>query len=201
MPALGIGSIMYSKDEKDKLFEELYMTHYYKVLHFAFQYLNDAILAENVVQEVFTSLWKNIDHIDINRNVVSYLLTSAKHKALNILSKENYRTKYANFTKQQLINKINMELLQDDVSSEILQMEISNLLSDSYKQMPQKVRETFIMCRIKGYKHKEAAQILGVSEKTIEFRISKAMMIIRKTFRDYLPLVVLLTGALLLLIK
>lgn len=188
---------MNTGEQKKLVFEELYIKHYYKVLHFAFQYLNDAVMAESVAQEVFTSLWRNMDHIDLNKNIVSYLLTSAKHKALNVLSKESYKNQYTNYTKRQLVNKINMELLQDDATSEILHMDISNMLSDSYRQMNQKVRETFILCRMKGYKHKDVAQMLGVSEKTIEFRIAKAMMVIRKYFRDYLPLLVLLMSVLL----
>ena len=53
--------------------------------------------------------------------------------------------------------------------------------------MPQYVKETFVMCKLKGFKQREVAIILGISEKTVEQRMKRAMMVIRREFKDYLP--------------
>lgn len=187
--------------DKKAIFEQIYRQHYYKVVHFAYHYINDPMIAESIAQEVFANLWSHMDNVDLNRNVVAYLLTSAKHRSLNILSKQNYRDRYSQQTSKELQHKINNSLLEDDVTSKLLQTEVSSILSRSYEAMPEKIRDTFIMCRIKGYKHKDAARILNVSEKTIEYRIAKAMLIIRKYFREYLSLIVLLMGAILTRLK
>ena len=54
--------------------------------------------------------------------------------------------------------------------------------------MPQKVRETFVLSRKKGFKNKEIAQIQQINIRTVEIRISQAYRILRKQLKDYLPL-------------
>ena len=102
---------------KKALFEQIYRQHYYKVVHFAYHYVSDQMIAESIAQEVFANLWSHMDSVDLNRNVVSYLLTSAKHTALNILSKQNYKNRYSEQTSKELQHKINNSLLEDDVTS------------------------------------------------------------------------------------
>ena len=77
--------------------------------------------------------------------------------------------------------------MKENVTSNVLKREIEAILVEAFKEMPENVRETFIICKLKGFKKREAAGMLGVSEKTIEQRMKKAMVILRKEFKEYLP--------------
>lgn len=178
-------------DKFRELFERSYSEHFYKVKYFARQYLNDDENANNVAQDVFLSFWENIQNIDENGNILSYLLTTAKNKSLNILSKESYRQKYANDAKYRMISEINLSLLKEDVTTHLLSVDVYKILSKAFDKMQDAVRNTFVLCKLQRYKQKKAASILNVSEKTIEVRLKKAMIIIRKEFSHYVPLLVL----------
>lgn len=168
-------------------FKSIYAGYYYKVKYFAVQYLGDEDEAENVAQEVFVSFWENIERVDFNKNVLAYLLTSARNKSLNILSKESYHKKYMNDSIKSHQHKINCRLLKENVTSNVLKREIETILVEAFKEMPENVKETFVMCKLKGFKQREVAIILGISEKTVEQRMKRAMMVIRREFKDYLP--------------
>ena len=168
-------------------FKSIYAEHFYKVKYFAVQYLGDEDEAENVAQEVFVSFWENIEKIDFNKNILAYLLTSARNKSLNVISKESYHKRYMNDSIKSHQRKINYRLLKENVTSNVLKREIEAILVEAFKEMPENVRETFIICKLKGFKQREAAGMLGVSEKTIEQRMKKAMVILRKEFKEYLP--------------
>lgn len=168
-------------------FKSIYTEHFYKVKYFAVQYLEDEIEAENVAQEVFVSFWENIERVDFNKNVLAYLLTSARNKSLNLLSKESYHKKYMSDSIKSHQHKINYRLLKENVTSNVLKREIEAILVEAFKEMPDNVRDTFIMCKLKGFKQREVAIILGISEKTVEQRMKRAMMVIRREFKDYLP--------------
>ncbi len=169
------------------VFEQTYVSYYNKVKYFTLQYLSDPEIANCVTQDVFVSFWVNIEKIDFSKSVLPYLLTSAKNKALNILSHEFYKKRYQNDLSLKYIHEINYSLLKDDTTSRILQKEIVEILSESFEEMHPNVKQTFLMCKVKGFKQKEVADLLGISQKTVEQRIKKAMMVIRKRFKDYLP--------------
>ena len=137
--------------------------------------------------EVFASFWVNIENVDFNKNILAYLLTAAKNKSLNILSRESYKNKYRSDVINDYYQTINQKLLKDNVTSNIFGKEIEVILQKAFEQMPQYVKETFVMCKLKGFKQREVAIILGISEKTVEQRMKRAMMVIRREFKDYLP--------------
>ena len=129
----------------------------------------------------------NIENVDFNKNILAYLLTAAKNKSLNILSRESYKNKYRSDVINDYYQTINQKLLKDNVTSNIFGKEIEVILQKAFEQMPQYVKETFVMCKLKGFKQREVAIILGISEKTVEQRMKRAMMVIRREFKDYLP--------------
>ncbi|MDE6451672.1 MAG: RNA polymerase sigma-70 factor, partial [Odoribacter sp.] len=68
-----------------KAFENLFQKYYGILCDYAFSYLNDVNEIEDTVQDVFVYVWNNREAIHVNSSVRSYLFTSVKHRALNIL--------------------------------------------------------------------------------------------------------------------
>lgn len=60
--------------------------------------------------------------------------------------------------------------------------------------LPESYREAFVQHRFNNKSYKDIATEMGVSQKTVEYRISQAIKILRVELKDFLPLLILLFG-------
>lgn len=175
---------------KERLFEDIYRKHFKKVLFFAYRYLNDREKAENITQDVFLSLWDQIEDINDNGEVLPFLFVLTKFRCLNWLRREKY---HMQFVKNRMTDfDISITALSDDSLNYLYNSEFDRLLKKAIELMPEKVRETFIFSRFKNLKNKEIAILQNISEKTVEYRISCSFKVLRKFFRNYLNVLVLI---------
>ena len=78
------------------------------------------------------------------------------------------------------------EMLQD---TDLYQVEeLTQRIKDAIATLPESYRETFVMHRFRGMSYKEIAEILGISPKTVDYRIQQALKQLRVDLKDYLPL-------------
>jgi RNA polymerase sigma-70 factor (ECF subfamily) len=84
--------------------------------------------------------------------------------------------------------RLNLIGLEDSSSEKLLYSELSAILKKTLNEMTPSIRETFLLCREEELSYKEIADKLGVSVKSVEYRISKALAILREALGDYLPL-------------
>lgn len=169
--------------KRKKLFEEVYACHFKKVHFYAYNYLKDNEKAENIAQDVFLTLWEQMDVLNGDGEILPYLFVLTKYRCLNWLRREKHHSKYA----QERINcaDISITALKDESSTLLYSKEVTGLISKALSQMPDKVRETFVFSRFKDFKNREIAQKQNISEKTVEYRISYAYKILRKNLKDY----------------
>ncbi|WP_373822510.1 sigma-70 family RNA polymerase sigma factor, partial [Bacteroides heparinolyticus] len=71
---------------------------------------------------------------------------------------------------------------------------LTQKIEDALKKLPEKYREAFVLNRIEGKTYNEIAATLGVSSKTIDYRIRQALKCLRDELKDYLPLLLTLVG-------
>ena len=64
---------------------------------------------------------------------------------------------------------------------------VADLRNDTLDLLPERTREIFIMSRIQNLPHKEIAEKLNISYKSVEFHITKALRELRIQLKDYLP--------------
>lgn len=163
----------------ERAFEEIYSLYFNKIVYFSYRYTNDYTKSKCIAQEVFISLWENRENIDVNRNILSYLLTIAKNKTINILKREMLGKRYSMEVKRDL-EQLNIGALCDDSCSELIANELSGKLRKILDRMPDKTREMFLMSRSEGLKYEQIAIKTGVSVKMVEYRIMQALKIIRR---------------------
>lgn len=175
---------------KEDFFDNAYKMFAKRVYFYAFSYMQDNEKASDVTQEVFLTLWEKIDSLDESGEVFPLLITLAKYRCLNILRKDKYRNKYKDNNKVTDAD-ISILTLESDYSNGLYTKEVESLIVRAIEKMPVKVRETFICSRYKMHKNKETAQMLNISEKTVEYRISSAYKILRKVLKDYFIVILL----------
>ncbi|MBT8233087.1 MAG: RNA polymerase sigma factor [Saprospiraceae bacterium] len=156
--------------EKDQLFKEIYETWVTPLFNFLFYKTGDQTIAEDLVHDVFANFWKKMHTIEKSK-VKSYLYTSAKNMVINNMTKQNVVLKF----EQQLEHK------KSESPQYILEVkEFKNRLELAISQLTEAEREVFLMHRIDGFKYREIAEIIGVSQKAIEKRMHNALVKLRK---------------------
>ena len=125
--------------------------------------------AEDVVQDLFLTLWKNRERIEIRENVSGYLYRAAKHLALNHLrSKVHFN---------------NLSESQDQFSYEDNRVESEEFRIALYgciDHLPDRCREVLLLHRIKGMKQKEISEKLEISVKTIKNQIWSSLQKLKR---------------------
>lgn len=133
----------------------------------------DPDLAQDIVQEIFITLWNNRKRILITTSLKSYLYKACYHKYIDIFRKEkNIHKKLEEFRYIKLL-----DLEEEDASMRNEKMErLKNLI----QELPPKCKEVFMLSKYDGLKYQEIADQLDISIKTVENQISKAYSVLRK---------------------
>lgn len=153
----------------------------------AFRKTANATVAEDLVQDLFVTLWMNRDRISINKEVNIYLFGALKNRIISHLKK-------VIGTNEQSINDINPDLLHsysnNSVEESFNVKEIQTQLDFQLKHLPEKSRVVFELSR-SGMTNREIAELLGIVEKTVEFHISKCLKILKS---NLIYIIILMTN-------
>lgn len=170
----------------EPLFAKAFEENLYKVRHYAYSYLENEELAANIAQEAFLQLWQNKEKLNWEESVLPYLLTVTRNLSLNVIRKQKYHRDYINYSKAQIRESLNYTSLLHPSSVNLYSKEIEKLLATAMEQMDERISETFKLIRLKGLSYNQVAKIQNISVKTVESRITIAIKILRKVFKDYL---------------
>jgi len=170
----------YSKGEGQAL-EILIKRHLTPVYNFILCYVKDAPAAEDVTQEVFVKVWKNLKRFKPEYKFKSWLYEISKNTCLDYLKKNKALT-FSELDK--FDDNFYAECLLDDKS--ISPLEIASLSGDAgiinsaMEKLPEKYKTTLNMRYQQGLKFREIAEILQESIDTIKTRHRRAIIYLRK---------------------
>lgn len=152
-------------------YNQLFVRYYNRLCCYAYRILMDKEDTEDVIQELFLTLWKNRSKIEIEGTVASYLYKMAKNLSLNyIRSKMNYKTL--------LENQENTCAYYEENQFESEEFRV--ILYDCIDRLPGRCKEVLLLHRVKGLKQKEIADQLSISVKTIKNQIWSSLQKIKK---------------------
>ena len=162
------------KDGDAAAFEEFYNNTYRLLYSVAYGVLRRKDLTEDAVQESFVAIYKTANNIDIDKyNIINYIYTIAKNKALNILKKQK---PYADIDDEVLINSLGDKSATPRAGISILD-DCRKILTDSEY-------EIVILSQIKGYKRREIAEMLNSNINTITWRYQQALKKLKKNIKE-----------------
>ncbi|WP_205943427.1 RNA polymerase sigma-70 factor [Pedobacter polaris] len=166
----------------DQSFEHLFKAHY-KALHaYANMILKDLDLAEEIVQNMFLRFWEKRDLLNVETSIKAYLYKSIYNDSLNYLKHEKVKVKYQDFTKNTTSE------LSESAAAKIELTELQFNLRIALNELPEQCRTIFQMSRFEELKYREIAEQLGISIKTVENQMGKALKILRLKLVDFLIL-------------
>lgn len=165
-------------------FRELFLELYPDLCLYASRYVNDVDAAKDIVQEVFTTFWSENDKLRNKRLVKPYLFKSVKHKALNYIKRESRKSGLDEF-----FDTFNKELAISENEGVESLLSFSNLQNDLEKaisELPEQRQQIFRMSRFEQLKHKEIANKLNISPKTVETQIYRTLKFLREKLKHHL---------------
>ncbi|MDO8928393.1 MAG: RNA polymerase sigma-70 factor [Bacteroidota bacterium] len=174
-----------------KAYEAVYNEFFGVLYHLCLNYLHDEKVAEEMVQDTFMKLWEIRETLNDQINIRNFLYTITKNNCLNHLRNQKISLKHQENMKY-LEMQFNYEALEK-LGNYLQFEELRNKIDEAISKLPAEVIETFKLSRFEELSYREIAEQQGISIKTVEARISKALRILRVELRDYLPMVYLLS--------
>lgn len=160
-------------------FHEVFQKYYSSLCNYAYSILNDLDIAEDIVQDSFVKIWDKKKDLAGTDNIRFYLFSVVRNGSLTHLS--NQRKKG--------FETLPEEYQMADISSTSAgekeeTKDIQQLINEALQLLPPKCREVFMLCRISRLSYLEVAATLGISVKTVENHMGKALKIIRHFARE-----------------
>ena len=150
----------------DITYKALFRRYYPSLIFYATRLVGEEE-AEDVVQDVFVELWKRKDHIEIGDQIQAFLYRAVYTRALNVLKHRSVEDGYC--VAMEEINQRRAEFYQPD----------NKEIHDAINELPDKCKEVFKLSYLHDMKNKEIADILGVSLRTVEAHMYKALKYLR----------------------
>lgn len=172
---------------KDKAgFEQVFRMYYSGLKSYAKKMLKDEAQADEVVQEVFFKLWEKRKEVNIGTSLKSYLFRAVHNTCLNLFKHQKVRDNYKAHIDSQ------PDEWQWDESDSMIATDLKEKILEGIALLPEQCARVFRMNRLEGYKYREIAEELGISPKTVEGQMSKALRRMRAHLKDYIPISLLL---------
>ncbi|WFE86423.1 RNA polymerase sigma-70 factor [Parabacteroides chongii] len=172
-----------------KEFNKLFSNYRGIFIRFANTYIQDEDTAEDIVVDSLVYYWENRHSLASKSNIPAYIMEVVKHKSLNYLRNQRIREDIEQnlWAHMDRVRKLKITTLEACNPEELFSAEAQQLVNKALDSLPEKTREIFIMSRYENKKHKEIAEHFNLSTKSIEFHIAKALDVLRKQLKDYLP--------------
>jgi RNA polymerase sigma-70 factor (ECF subfamily) len=167
-------------------FEQLFKEHFKSLYAYAFTILKNESIAEETVQNVFYKIWEKKVPDNIQISLKAYLYKAVYHESLNYLKHQKIKARYQSHVMHQSRNHTDQ-----NASRRILAKELEEKLRNAMNALPQQCRTIFQLSRFEGLKYQEIAEQLGISVKTVENQMGKALKQLRVKLIDYLPIFML----------
>ena len=163
-----------------KAFDTLFRRYYPMLCAYGHRFveLGDA---EEIVEDSLLWIWENRETLVIESSLNSYLFKMVYRRALNKLAHIDATQRADTRFYEEM-----QEMLQDTDYYQI--EELAKRIEDAVAALPESYRVAFVMHRFRDMSYKEIAETLGVSPKTIDYRIQQALKQLRVDLKDYLPL-------------
>ncbi len=169
-----------------RAFDALYYRYFAKLYSVAYKRVKSKEDAEEIIQELFTNLWIKRELININQNFSSYIFTAVKYMIFKYYRKEGVQKVYA-----ENLSIVYSEL--ENTTEEIIFFNDLNLqFENAVNNLPDKSKTVFSLSRKEHKTNKEIAYQLGITEKAVEYHITKALSLLRINLKDFAALLFIL---------
>lgn len=181
-------NILSNRSDKEEEFRELFELYYAPFCLYAKRFIDDLSVREDIVSEVFTSLWdKYVKNELASETLVGYIKMCVRNSCLNYIKHQEYEWNYA-----EMVNK--QEPIYSSTPDSVYTLdELYELLYKVLGELPEAYQTAFTKSVFEGKTHAEIAEELNLSVKSVNRYKQKTLEILKLRLQDYLPFAILST--------
>ena len=169
----------------EKAFEHLFKLYYPRLIRFAIRFLNDLQASEEIVSDVFTTLWEKGHEITFTGTLQSYLFKCIQNRCLNYVKRQKLHSFYLDYLEKN--NLLHEAFYTDEDALE--EKDTARQIALAIESLPEKCRQVFMLSRYEYLKYTDIALKLNISPKTVERHMGIALEKLRRMLKNviYLP--------------
>lgn len=167
-------------DNSHEAFTRLFNLYFDKCFGFALRLVKSRVFAEEVVLDVFQNLWQKRYLLPDVRHFDSYLFYSVRNKALRFIKDSSNHI-------EDPVDSYTVEISAGNNSPEdiLLTEELKSIINQAVDRLPEKCRLIYYMIREEGLKYVQVAEILDISERTVNSQMTIAVRKIGESLKGY----------------
>lgn len=164
----------------EESFSRIFREHYAALCRYAMTILKDAENTEEIVQDVFLRIWEKRETLLITVSLKSYLFRAVHNSCLNLIEKKK---------KEVRMEEAPLKVVHRPAPpvADVQTKELEKAIASAMEKLPEQCRKVFELSRFGELKYSEIAGVLGISIKTVENQMGKALRIMREQLAPYLP--------------
>lgn len=164
---------MQEPEQLYRLFQETFYKHYEPLCKYAFTIVKEPHSCEDIVQETFLRVWEKKQNLIGSEELTWYMYTAIRNNCLSFIEKKQ-KTVLGDFNGQEII-----DMPGERPSPTTKETDYDTLLKEALTNLPPKCREVFVLSRVSNLTYKQIGDSLGISIKTVENQMGKALKILR----------------------
>lgn len=170
-------------------FGRIFLKYREKYIAIARSYVRDELAAEDIVSGCFVSFWENRKKIGPTESPHAYLLQSVKNRSVNWLRDNARRMKINEEQRQLTMSCINV--MEKEELGPVFKAEIADIFRRLLERMPEMTRQIFCSSRFEDLTYEEIAAKYNVSPRKVKREIQTVLAMMRKSLKDYLPMLLM----------
>ena len=180
-------ALLQMSDGNAAAYRFLFDNHFTDLCNFLLIYLHSKELSEEIALEIFTFIWEKRQTLQIKANFKSFLFSSAKNRAISLYRKEQKKM----FTS---IDPGQSVFLDDSSSQQLMENnELREIINTAINKLPEKSKQIYQLAWEENLSHKEIAEQLGITPKTVENHVGIALRKLRESLNPYYQQIFMLT--------
>jgi RNA polymerase sigma-70 factor (ECF subfamily) len=168
-------------EDDSKAFQLFYDNYYIQIYRFTSYYIKREEIREEIVSDVFLTIWQNRRNLENINNIKAYLYTVTRNRALYFINNSKD-------SKNVAIDEIPLGITSEYETPEekILNRELSDTIKEAIEKLPDRCKLIFLMAKEENLKYKEIAQVLSISEKTVNAQMVIALKKLSEKIKKYI---------------
>lgn len=154
-------------------YNEIYDRYKWVLYLHALKRIRDREEAKDIVQDLFITLWDRREELDLKTHLSGYLYTAIRNRVIKLIAHQKVESSYITSLK----DVVNAAVCVTDHRARA--NSLAAIIEKEIEELPEKMREVFILSRKHHLSHKEISQQLGIEETTVKRQISNAIKILK----------------------
>jgi len=165
-------------------FEQLFRQYYPILCRFAQGYVRDMAIVEEIVGDVFVKYWNDRQIIVIRVSLKDYLFKSVGNACIDYLRKEQELQRKTLYIDDPDVVCVTLADLGEDPLDYLISAETEQQIMKAIDELPERYRQSFVLCRLEDMSYEEAAQTMGITKNTIKSNLREALTILMDKLKN-----------------